>query len=90
MAMAISGPLCNVFSMTSAWQQSITSAWQQIETLSPLSQTLPSQKISHYGDTPAIIKELKHLQQQTAVETFFTIHKNNQERMTYFLRLNCR
>ena len=68
----------------------MTSAWQQIKTLSPLSQTLPSQKISHYGDTPAIIKELKHLQQQTAVETFLTIHKNNQERMTYFLRLNCR
>ena len=63
--------LGNGFNMTSVWQQSMTSAWPQIETLSPLSQTLPSRKISHCGDTPAIIKGLKHLQQPTAVKTFF-------------------
>ena len=73
----------------------MTSAWQQIKTLSPLSQTLLSQKISHYGDTPAIIKELKHIQQPTTIETIwsqkkFSIHENNQDRITYILRLNCR
>ena len=64
---------------TSAWQKIMTSAWQQIKTLSPLSQTLPSQKISHCGDTPAIIKGLKHLQQPTAVKHFYHSWKQSRK-----------